>query len=102
MVKYIGSGGFASTYSALWMEGPRWIWDDGAQEWTRRAGLMNVALKLLNNSLNISSSYIDQVCANYDTINCLRSEWNYIYIYIYIYIYFNRLKHITSAYNQLL
>ncbi|CAB4392075.1 unnamed protein product [Rhizophagus irregularis] len=29
------------------------------------AGPMNVALKLLDNSQNISSSYIDQVCANY-------------------------------------
>jgi len=25
MVKYIGSGKFSSVYSALWMEGPRWI-----------------------------------------------------------------------------
>src|SRR5437762_2347451 len=67
MVKYIGSGGFGCVYSALWMEGPRWIWDDGAQEWTR-AGPMNVALKRLDNSLNISSSYIDQVCTNCGTI----------------------------------
>ncbi|RGB29763.1 hypothetical protein C1646_766203 [Rhizophagus diaphanus] len=29
-------------------------WDDGAQEWSR-AGPMNVALKLLDNSQNISS-----------------------------------------------
>ncbi|PKC55464.1 hypothetical protein RhiirA1_503356 [Rhizophagus irregularis] len=70
MVKYIGSGGFGSTYSALWMEGPRWIWDDGAQEWTR-AGPMNVALKFLDNSQNISSSYIGQVCVNYGTIVCV-------------------------------
>ena len=60
MVKYVGSGSFSSVYSALWMEGPRWIWDDGAQEWTR-TGPMNVALKCLDNSLNITSSYIDQV-----------------------------------------
>ena len=60
MVKYIGRGGFSVVYSALWMEGPRWIWDDGAQEWTR-AGPMNVALKRLDNSQNISSSYIDRV-----------------------------------------
>ncbi|PKC05963.1 kinase-like protein [Rhizophagus irregularis] len=46
MVKYVGKGGFSSVYSALWMEGPRWIWDDGAQEWTRY-GPMNVALKRL-------------------------------------------------------
>src|SRR5436305_6029179 len=36
MVKYVGSGGFNCVYSAVWMEGPRWIWDDGAQEWTIR------------------------------------------------------------------
>ena len=60
MVKYIGSGGFSSVYSALWMEGPRCIWDDGAQEWTR-SGPMNVALKRLDGSQNISSSYINKV-----------------------------------------
>ncbi|GBC32659.2 uncharacterized protein OCT59_007008 [Rhizophagus irregularis] len=54
MVKYIGKGRFSSVYSALWMEGPRWIWDDGAQERTR-AGPMNDALKLLDNSQNIST-----------------------------------------------
>ncbi|EXX59102.1 hypothetical protein RirG_191820 [Rhizophagus irregularis DAOM 197198w] len=46
MVKYVGKGGFSSVYSALWMEGPRWNRDDGAQEWTRD-GPMNVALKRL-------------------------------------------------------
>jgi hypothetical protein len=48
MVKYIGKGRFSSVYSVFWMEGPRWIWDDGAQEWTR-AGPMSVALKRLDN-----------------------------------------------------
>ncbi|GBC05292.1 hypothetical protein RclHR1_06160003 [Rhizophagus clarus] len=60
MVKYIGRGGFSSIYSALWMEGPRWIWDDDAQEWTR-AGPINVVLKRLDNSQNISSSYINRI-----------------------------------------
>ena len=60
MVKYVGKDGFGSIYSSLWMEGPRWIWDDVAQEWTR-AGPTNVALKRLDNSHNISSSYINQV-----------------------------------------
>jgi serine/threonine protein kinase len=60
MVKYIGSGGFGSVYSALWMEGPRWNWDDGAQEWAR-AGPMTVALKRLDNSQKILSSFINQV-----------------------------------------
>jgi hypothetical protein len=60
MVKYIGSGGFSSIYSALWMEGPRLNWDDGLQEWTR-TGPIKVALKRLDNSINITSSYVDQV-----------------------------------------
>ncbi|CAB4474952.1 unnamed protein product [Rhizophagus irregularis] len=70
MVKYIGSGGFGSTYSALWMEGPRWIWDDGAQEWAR-AGPMTVALKRLDNSQEISSSFINQIKAYH---KCLQSD----------------------------
>ncbi|GBC05293.1 hypothetical protein RclHR1_06160004 [Rhizophagus clarus] len=60
LVKYIGKGRFSSVYSALWMEGPRWIWDDVAQEWTR-GGPINVALKRLDNSQNISRSYINQI-----------------------------------------
>ena len=28
VVKYIDKVGFSSVYSAIWMEGPRWIWDD--------------------------------------------------------------------------
>src|SRR6266542_1715614 len=60
MVKYIGSGGFSDVYSALWMEGPRWIWNYKLKEWTR-TGPTKVALKRIDNSLNISTSYIDQV-----------------------------------------
>ena len=60
MVKYVGSGGFSSVYSALWMEGPRLMWDDVLQEWTR-TGPIKVALKRLDNSLYIASSFIEQV-----------------------------------------
>ncbi|RIA82616.1 hypothetical protein C1645_743650 [Glomus cerebriforme] len=48
---------------------PRWIWDDGAHEWTR-AGPMNVALKRLDNSQNVSNSYINQIKAYH---KCLQS-----------------------------
>src|ERR1043166_2537834 len=60
MIKYIGRGGFSNVYSAIWMEGPRLIWDNAAQEWTR-TGPIKVALKRLDNSQKISSSYIAQV-----------------------------------------
>ncbi|GBB95364.1 hypothetical protein RclHR1_25190001 [Rhizophagus clarus] len=62
MVKYVGSGEFNSIYSAIWMEGPRSVWNDILQEWTR-TGPIKVVLKRFDNSLNISSSYIDQVVA---------------------------------------
>ncbi|RIA92040.1 kinase-like domain-containing protein [Glomus cerebriforme] len=67
MVKYIGSGGFSSVYSALWMEGPRLIWDDTSKEWSR-TGPINVVLKRLDNSLNISSSFIDEIKAHHKCI----------------------------------
>jgi hypothetical protein len=60
-VTNIGRGGLSSVYSALWMEGPRQKWDYTTQIWTR-TGPIKVALKHLVNSLNISGSYVDQVC----------------------------------------
>jgi hypothetical protein len=60
MIKRIDSGGFGSIYSAVWMEGPRWKWDFTTQEWTR-TGPVKVVLKRLDNSQNVTSSYIKQV-----------------------------------------
>jgi hypothetical protein len=28
-------GAFSTVYSAIWMEGPRWVWDEDAEQWTR-------------------------------------------------------------------
>jgi hypothetical protein len=53
-------GAFSTIYSAVWMEGPRWVWDEDAEKWTRN-GPMKVALKRLNNSQNISDEYFKQV-----------------------------------------
>ncbi|CAB5198528.1 unnamed protein product [Rhizophagus irregularis] len=73
MVKYIGSGGSSSVYSALWMEGPRLVWDEGLQEWTR-TGPIKVALKRLDNSINITSSYVDQIKANHKSRDICNGE----------------------------
>ncbi|CAB4392000.1 unnamed protein product [Rhizophagus irregularis] len=67
MINYIGSGGFGSIYSALWMEGPRLNWDEGLQEWTR-TGPIKVALKRFDNSINITSSYVDQIKTHHKCI----------------------------------
>ncbi|CAB5152498.1 unnamed protein product [Rhizophagus irregularis] len=45
---------------SVWMEGPRWVWDEEAEKWTRN-GPVKVALKRLNNSQNISEEYFKQL-----------------------------------------
>ncbi|CAG8730956.1 1578_t:CDS:1, partial [Funneliformis caledonium] len=47
-------------YSAIWMEGPRWIWVEMADQWIRN-GPIKVALKRFNNSQNLSADYFNQV-----------------------------------------
>jgi len=53
-------GGFSTVYSAIWLEGPRELWDEGSQEWLRN-GPMKVALKRLDNSQKLSDYFIQQV-----------------------------------------
>ena len=58
------SGAFSTIYSAIWLEGPRWIWDEDAEQWTRN-GPIKVALKRLSNSQIISDEYLKQVSHNF-------------------------------------
>ncbi len=68
LVKSINKGGaFSTIYSAIWMEGPRWIWDEGSEQWIHN-GPIKVALKRLNNSQNISEEYLNQVSHNFKNI----------------------------------
>jgi len=66
LVENINKGGsFSTIYSAIWLEGPRWIWDEDAEQWTRN-GPMKVALKRLNNSQNMSEDYLKRVSYNFN------------------------------------
>ena len=60
-------GAFSTIYSAIWLEGPRWIWDEDAEQWTRN-GPIKVVLKRLNNSQNIDEKYLDQVSHNFKMV----------------------------------
>ncbi|GES95712.1 kinase-like domain-containing protein [Rhizophagus clarus] len=62
-------GAFSSIYSAVWMEGPRWILDEEAEMWTRN-GPIKVILKRLDNSRNMSKEFINQL---YRYHKCLQS-----------------------------
>ena|ERR1044072_3214044 len=53
-------GAFSSVYSAIWLEGPMWDFDEIAEVVTR-SGPVKVILKRLDNSLTLSKEYIKQV-----------------------------------------
>ncbi|CAI2173804.1 19263_t:CDS:2 [Funneliformis geosporum] len=60
-------GSFSTIFSAVWMEGPRWIWDKEVEQLTRN-GPINVSLKRLNNPQNISKEYLNQVTYEYHRV----------------------------------
>jgi hypothetical protein len=78
-------GAFSTIYSAVWMEGPRWVWDESAEKWTRN-GPTKVALKRLNNSQNISEEYFKQV--RYNFYLKVFFLLNFIRVLIYINFFF--------------
>ena len=61
LVKNINKrGAFSSAYSAIWLEGPRWILDEEADMWNRN-GPIKVILNRLDNSQNMSQEFVNQV-----------------------------------------
>ncbi|CAG8628902.1 1317_t:CDS:2 [Funneliformis caledonium] len=51
----------ASTiYSAIWIEGPRWLWEKDAEIWSRN-GPTKVALKKINNAPYMREDYLKQL-----------------------------------------
>ncbi|EXX65131.1 Ste20p [Rhizophagus irregularis DAOM 197198w] len=58
-IKEIGKGGFATVYSAIWMDGPL-RYDYNKKEYKRKPN-EEVALKRLNNSQNITDEFLSEV-----------------------------------------
>ncbi|RIB16502.1 kinase-like domain-containing protein [Gigaspora rosea] len=56
----IGKGGFATVYSAIWIDGPRDIWNDEKKIW-ERGGERTVAVKRLHNSANINPEFLNEL-----------------------------------------
>ncbi|CAB4431917.1 unnamed protein product [Rhizophagus irregularis] len=65
-IKEIGKGGFATVYSAIWIDGPL-IYDYYKEEY-KRGPNKEVALKCLNNSQNITDEFLSEV-KNYSISN---------------------------------
>jgi len=60
-IKYIAEGGFAKVYSAIWIDGQIKKWSRLSNSW-RRNGSLTIALKVLNNSENVSEDFLNEVC----------------------------------------
>ncbi|KAG9283995.1 hypothetical protein G9A89_000284 [Geosiphon pyriformis] len=60
LIEYYGKGTWSTIYSAIWLDGPRWDWDEIAQEWIR-SGPLKVALKRLDNSRELSQEFLEKI-----------------------------------------
>ena len=59
-IEYIAKGGFGKVYKAIWKDGYIHNWDYKTNQWERQ-GDMNVALKCLNNSKDITLEFLNEV-----------------------------------------
>ncbi|GES90732.1 kinase-like domain-containing protein [Rhizophagus clarus] len=59
-INYIAKGGFASVYSATWTDGQIKRWNPLSKNWERN-GETKIALKVLNNSENISEDFLNEI-----------------------------------------
>ncbi|CAG8539193.1 232_t:CDS:2, partial [Scutellospora calospora] len=55
----IAKGGFSKVYKGVWIDGPRWNWDELGDIWCR-SGPTEVALKELDNSQILSFEFLEQ------------------------------------------
>ncbi|CAG8541001.1 16_t:CDS:2 [Ambispora leptoticha] len=59
-IEFHKAGAFSEIYSAIWLEGPKWDWNEDNQAWLR-VGPIKVALKKLKNSQNLSKQFLENL-----------------------------------------
>ncbi|CAG8542233.1 10754_t:CDS:2 [Paraglomus occultum] len=67
LITYHERGGFGAVYKAIWLEGPRSVWDEISLEW-RRLGPTKVALKRLDNSCGMSKEFLKKMSKNQNAL----------------------------------
>ena len=72
-VKYLTKGGFGSIYTATWIKGYIFDYDENKKEFTYFPDLL-VVLKLLDNSNNPGKKFFDEVSSNF---HLKRNKLNY-------------------------
>jgi hypothetical protein len=65
-MKQIGEGGFAKVYSATWIDGRAKYTKQNDGSWIKgKPNPLEIALKKLNGSQNMSNDYLNEVCFSY-------------------------------------
>jgi hypothetical protein len=59
-INFIAKGGFAKVYSAIWESGGIEKWDQRSNNW-KRSEPLKVALKILDNSKDLSEDFLSEV-----------------------------------------
>ncbi|EXX53720.1 uncharacterized protein OCT59_004799 [Rhizophagus irregularis] len=69
-IKHIGEGGFAKVYSATWIDGKSKYFRQNDGSWKKRESEpIEVALKKLNDSQNISADYLNELKTHWKLYN---------------------------------
>ena len=66
-IKYLAKGGFGTVHKAKWIDGYIYNWNISQNKWRRynAHGDYKVVLKSLNNSQNITTDFLQEVCIYY-------------------------------------
>src|SRR5436305_3457754 len=63
-IEYLAKGGFGTVHKAKWIDGYIYYWDIDQNKWHRSTD-MDIVLKSLNNSQNITTDFLQEVCNCY-------------------------------------
>ncbi|GBB94638.1 hypothetical protein RclHR1_23950003 [Rhizophagus clarus] len=63
-VKYIAEGGFGKIYEAKWKDGYISHWNVSRNRWQKFATNKSIVLKVLNNSKNLTSEFINEITSH--------------------------------------
>ena len=60
-IEYLAKGGFGIVHKAKWIDGQIWCWDNNRNTWDK-SGNRDIVLKCLNNSQNLTTDFLQEVC----------------------------------------
>ena len=66
-IEYLAKGGFGTVHKAKWIDGFIHYWDIDQNKWNRYGDGKYIVLKCLNNSQNLTTDFLQEVC----TVVCI-------------------------------